>query len=66
MNIKGGRRGNLPPLLRPLGVCQYESLHPELESQPSHRWNPDSQQALEHDPEKWKPIFQKIMLKQRE
>jgi hypothetical protein len=29
-----------------LGVCQYESFHPELESQPGHRWNPDSQQAL--------------------
>jgi len=26
------------PHLRPLGVCQYESFHPELESQPSLRW----------------------------
>jgi hypothetical protein len=32
--------------LRPLGVSQYESLHPKLESQSSPRWNPDSQQAL--------------------
>jgi hypothetical protein len=32
--------------LRPLGVCQYESIHPKLESQPSLRWNPDSQQTL--------------------
>src|SRR5580692_2904906 len=32
--------------LRPLGVCQYESFHPKLESQSSLRWNPDSQQAL--------------------
>ena len=32
--------------LRPLGVRQYESFHPEFESQPSHRWNPDSQQTL--------------------
>jgi hypothetical protein len=32
--------------LRPLGVCQYESIHPKLESQPSLRWNPDSQQPL--------------------
>src|SRR6202795_4865666 len=32
--------------LRPLGVGQYESFHPKLESQPSHRWNPDSQQTL--------------------
>ncbi len=32
--------------LRPLGVCQYESFHPKLESQPSHIWNPDSQHAL--------------------
>src|SRR5271156_5371838 len=34
--------------LRPLGVCQYESLHLKLESQPSLGWNPDSQQTLEH------------------
>src|ERR1700720_160251 len=33
--------------LRPLGVCQYESFHPKLESQPTHRGNPDSQQALD-------------------
>src|SRR5580693_2981751 len=32
--------------LRPLGVCQYESLHLKLESQPSLGWNPDSQQTL--------------------
>src|SRR5712664_2057899 len=32
--------------LRPLGVCQYESFHPKLESQPSRRWNLDSQQTL--------------------
>jgi len=32
--------------LRPLGVCQHESIHPKLESQPSLRWNPDSQQTL--------------------
>jgi hypothetical protein len=32
--------------LRPLGVCQYESIHPKLESQPSLRSNPDSQQSL--------------------
>jgi hypothetical protein len=32
--------------LRPLGVRQYESFHPQLESQPSQRWNPESQQAL--------------------
>src|SRR5580700_5585833 len=32
--------------LRPLGVCQYESFHPKLESQPSLRRNPDSQQTL--------------------
>src|SRR3979409_1432800 len=37
--------------LRPLGVCQYESIHPKLESQPSLRWNPDSQQPLERFPE---------------
>src|SRR6476646_7001795 len=34
--------------LRPLGVRQYESFHLKLESQPSLKWNPDSQQALEH------------------
>src|ERR1700688_5038223 len=34
--------------LRPLGVRQYESFHLKLESQPSHGWNPDSQQALGH------------------
>src|ERR1700716_3274274 len=33
--------------LRPLGVCQNESIHPKLESQPSLRWNPDSQQPLD-------------------
>src|SRR6267142_1603212 len=32
--------------LRPLGVCQYEAIHPKLESQPSLSWNPDSQQIL--------------------
>ena len=34
--------------LRPLGVAQYESFHPKLESQPSLRRNPDSQQTLVH------------------
>src|SRR4249920_3721905 len=33
--------------LRPLGVRQYESFHLKLESQPSLKWNPDSQQALD-------------------
>ena len=32
--------------LRPLGVCQYVSIHPKLESQTSLRWNPEPQQAL--------------------
>ena len=31
---------------RPLGISQYESLHLKLESQPSLRWNPESQQTL--------------------
>ena len=35
--------------LRPLGVCQYESLHLKLESQPSLGWNPDSQQTLVYE-----------------
>src|ERR1700734_4075242 len=35
--------------LRPLGVGQYESFHPKLESQPAIRWNPESQQALVDD-----------------
>src|SRR5678809_1360649 len=35
--------------LRPLGVRQYESFHLKLESQPSLKWNPDSQQALVHE-----------------
>jgi hypothetical protein len=38
--------------LRPLGVRQYESFHPKLESRPSQDGNPEYQQALEHDPEK--------------
>src|SRR5690554_1745252 len=33
--------------LRPLGVCQYVSIHPKLESQTSLGWNPEPQQALE-------------------
>jgi hypothetical protein len=33
--------------LRPLGVGQYESLHPQLESQFKRVANPYSQQALE-------------------
>ena len=33
--------------LRPLGVSQNESFHPELESQPSANENPESQQTLE-------------------
>jgi hypothetical protein len=32
--------------LRPLGVGQYESFHPKLESQLAIRWNPESQQTL--------------------
>jgi hypothetical protein len=31
---------------RPLGVRQYKSFHPKLESQTSLEWNPKSQQAL--------------------
>ena len=31
--------------LRPLGISQHESFHPKLESQPSLRRNPKSQQA---------------------
>jgi hypothetical protein len=30
-----------------LGVCQYESVHPKLESQTSQKRNPESQQALD-------------------
>jgi hypothetical protein len=45
--------------LRPLGVSQNESFHPKLESQTSFPWNPESQQTLEHDPEKWIPVFRK-------
>src|ERR1700722_19608992 len=44
--------------LRPLGVRQHESFHPKLESQPSFRWNPDSQQALVRFPRairRWRP-----------
>src|SRR5258705_12186293 len=33
--------------LRPLGVRQHESFHSKLESQPSRRWNLDSQQTLD-------------------
>ena len=33
--------------LRPLGVSQNESVHPQLESQPSPDENPESQQTLE-------------------
>jgi hypothetical protein len=29
-----------------LGVTQYESLHPKLESQTRASWNPEPQQAL--------------------
>jgi hypothetical protein len=43
--------------LRPLGVIQNESVHPKLESQPNPDENPESQQALEHDPEK--SVFRK-------
>ena len=32
--------------LRPLGVSQNESVHPQLESQPSPDENPESQQTL--------------------
>jgi hypothetical protein len=45
--------------LRPLGVRQYESVHPKLESQLRSGENPESQQTLEHDPEKWAPVFGK-------
>jgi hypothetical protein len=38
-----------------LGVIQNESVHPKLESQPSPDENPESQQALKHDPEKRAP-----------
>ena len=34
--------------LRPLGVSQHKSFHPKLESQTSQKWNPESQQALDH------------------
>jgi hypothetical protein len=34
--------------LRPLGISQYESFHPKLESQTKLRRNPKSQQALDH------------------
>ncbi len=33
--------------LRPLGLSQYESVHPKLESQPNKDGNPESQQTLE-------------------
>jgi hypothetical protein len=33
---------------RPLGVRQHESFHPKLESRTSFKWNPESQQTLEH------------------
>jgi hypothetical protein len=32
--------------LRPLGVSQNESVHPQLDSQPSPDENPESQQTL--------------------
>jgi hypothetical protein len=32
--------------LRPLGVRQYESFHPKLESRSNQNGNPESQQAL--------------------
>jgi hypothetical protein len=35
--------------LRPLGVRQNESVHPELESQTAADENPKSQQTLDHD-----------------
>ena len=45
--------------LRPLGVCQYESVHPKLESQTSQKRNPESQQALEDAVEAaWEPCDQ--------
>jgi hypothetical protein len=47
--------------LRPLGVRQNESVHAkllsELESRTFQSVNPESQQTLEHDPEKWVPVF---------
>src|SRR6266404_6585229 len=42
--------------LRPLRARQHESFHPKLESQPSFRWNPDSQQALNRVQEM--PVYQ--------
>src|SRR5882672_11501811 len=42
--------------LRPLGVRQHESFHSKLESQPSRRWNLDSQQTLERFPARWTPV----------
>jgi len=33
--------------LRPLGLSQYESVHPKLESQPNKDGNPESQQTLD-------------------
>ncbi|MET4364647.1 hypothetical protein ABIB06_005258, partial [Bradyrhizobium sp. LB8.2] len=44
---------------RPLGVSQNESVHPKLESQPSPDENPESQQTLEHDPEKCAAVLRK-------
>jgi hypothetical protein len=49
--------------LRPLGVRQHESIHvkllSELESFFQGVRNPESQQALEHDPEKCVAVFGK-------
>lgn len=42
----GVDHGEFHVQLRPLGVSQYESFHPQLESQPSFGGNPESQQAL--------------------
>jgi hypothetical protein len=44
----GGRQGRRPPL--DAWACSERGLHPKLESQTSSAWNPDSQQALDHNP----------------
>src|SRR6187455_3327313 len=49
--------------LRPLGVRQYESFHLKLESQPSLKWNPDSQQALVNRQNRAEPgMFDRVIL----
>src|SRR5690625_3340556 len=49
--------------LRPLGVCQYVSIHPKLESQTSLGWNPEPQQALVGIPRMFRDVsLQKVEL----